>query len=127
MVSVARLLSISLAILLLACAVSGQQPKRKSEPYIAPLLPAEQAWNVTLSASGPGNLAINEFLAANASIAPADENLEFADWIEIQNNGAVAVNLLGWSLSTDADEPNQWIFPSRTVAANSRRSGSASR
>ena len=50
MVSVARLLSISVAILLLACAVSGQQPKRKSEPYIAPLLPAEQAWNVTLSA-----------------------------------------------------------------------------
>ena len=50
MVSVVRLLSIALAIVLLACAVSGQQPKRKSEPFIAPLLPAEQAWNVTLPA-----------------------------------------------------------------------------
>jgi outer membrane protein assembly factor BamB len=44
------LLSIALAIVLVACAVSGQQPKRRSEPYIDPLLPAEQAWNVTLSA-----------------------------------------------------------------------------
>ena len=50
MVSVVRLLSIALAIVVLTSAVSGQQPKRKSEPYIDPLLPAEQAWRITLSA-----------------------------------------------------------------------------
>lgn len=50
MVSLVRLLPIALAIVLLACAVSGQQPKRRNEPYIAPLLPAEEAWRITLSA-----------------------------------------------------------------------------
>ncbi|MGH9240131.1 MAG: PQQ-binding-like beta-propeller repeat protein [Vicinamibacterales bacterium] len=44
-----RSLSIALLIVLAACAVSGQQPKRTREPYIAPLLPAEQAWKITLA------------------------------------------------------------------------------
>ena len=63
------------------------------------------SWNVTRAATA-GALVINEFLAANASIAPADENAEFSDWIEIFNpTGNPAVNLVGWSLSTDADTP----------------------
>jgi outer membrane protein assembly factor BamB len=45
-----RSLSIALVIVLAAGAVSGQQPKRTREPYIAPLLPAEQAWKITLPA-----------------------------------------------------------------------------
>jgi outer membrane protein assembly factor BamB len=45
-----RSLPIALAIVLAASVLSGQQPKRKLEPYIAPLLPAEQAWKVTLPA-----------------------------------------------------------------------------
>jgi len=45
-----RSLSIALLIVLAAGAVSGQQPKRTREPYIAPLLPAEQAWKITLAA-----------------------------------------------------------------------------
>ncbi len=34
-----------------ATPLSGQQPKRKPEPYVAPILPAEQAWLVTLPAA----------------------------------------------------------------------------
>lgn len=44
-----RSLSIALLIVLAAGAVSGQQPKRTRESYIAPLLPAEQAWKITLA------------------------------------------------------------------------------
>ena len=50
MVTRVRSLSIALLIVLVGSAVSGQQPKRAREPYIAPLLPAEQAWKITLSA-----------------------------------------------------------------------------
>jgi outer membrane protein assembly factor BamB len=39
-----------LVIVLVSGVLSGQQPKRKREPYMAPLLPAEQAWKVTLPA-----------------------------------------------------------------------------
>jgi outer membrane protein assembly factor BamB len=45
-----RSLSIALVIVLAASVLSGQQPKRKREPYIAPLLPAEQAWKIALPA-----------------------------------------------------------------------------
>lgn len=50
MVRRVRSLSIALVIVLAAGVLSGQQPKRKREPYIAPLLPAEQAWKIPLPA-----------------------------------------------------------------------------
>jgi outer membrane protein assembly factor BamB len=50
-----RSLSIALLIVLVVGAVSGQQPKRAREPYIAPLLPAEQAWKITLAARPAAN------------------------------------------------------------------------
>ena len=53
MVSAARnaISWVVVALAALACApISGQQPKRKIEPYVAPLLPGEQAWLVTLTA-----------------------------------------------------------------------------
>ena len=49
-----RSLSIALLIAIASCALSGQQPKRSREPYIAPVLPAEQAWAVTLPAVPSG-------------------------------------------------------------------------
>lgn len=38
------------AAAVLSVSLSGQQPKRAAQPWIAPLLPAEQAWLVTLPA-----------------------------------------------------------------------------
>lgn len=44
-------MSIALVILSVSSVLWGQQPKqRKGEPYIAPLLPAEQAWKILLPA-----------------------------------------------------------------------------
>ena len=50
MVRRVRSASIVLCIALLSSAVSGQQPKRPREPYVAPVLPAEPAWTITLPA-----------------------------------------------------------------------------
>lgn len=77
------------------------------------------SWSVTRSASGAGNLVINEFLAANIS-GLADENSEVNDWIEIQNNGAGAVSLAGWALTNDEDDLARWVFPSWTLNAGNR-------
>jgi outer membrane protein assembly factor BamB len=38
-------------LLILSADVSGQQPNRRPEPYVAPLLPGEQAWIITLPAT----------------------------------------------------------------------------
>ena len=73
------------------------------------------AWSVQLdSAVQTGNVRINEFLAANVT-GLRDEDGEPQDWIELVNLGSNAVNLLGWSLTDDADQPPQWVFPNVTL------------
>ena len=68
-----------------------------------------------LAAGGAGVLnaqavVITEFLAENRD-GILDEDGESPDWIEIQNQGAAAVDLEGWYLSDDADELQRWRFP----------------
>lgn len=59
-------------------------------------------------------ITISEFLAANTR-GLRDENLEFSDWIEIRNEGSAEVNLLGWGLTDNRDQPFLWRFPSVNV------------
>ena len=47
----------------------------------------------------------------------ADEDNEYDDWIEIYNSSDSTVNIGGWSLSDDSDEPDKWIFPNINLAA----------
>jgi hypothetical protein len=79
-------------------------------------------WSVTLdslSASGAlTNVVINEFLAANISPSGLlDEDSQLEDWIEIYNRGAAPVNLAGWSLTDNSDQPTEWTFPATNIAA----------
>lgn len=61
------------------------------------------------------NLVINEFLADNEN-AIADQDGEYDDWVELYNNGTESINLEGYYLSDDLDEPTQWIFPDTSIA-----------
>lgn len=59
---------------------------------------------------------INEFLAANVAAGGLkDEDGELQDWIELYNEGSLPVNLEGWSLTDDRDDPGRWIFPPVSV------------
>lgn len=60
---------------------------------------------------------INEVVAENESIL-ADEDGDFTDWIELYNTGNVAVNLAGYSVSDNVDEPQMWLFPSVVIPPN---------
>jgi len=53
---------------------------------------------------------INEFMASNG-LTIADEDGDYEDWIELYNSGSQAVNLEGYGLTDDLDEPFQWVFP----------------
>jgi len=57
---------------------------------------------------------INEFLAANDTIL-ADEDGDYSDWIELYNTGAEPIDLAGWALTDDPDEPDRWILPGVTL------------
>jgi hypothetical protein len=56
------------------------------------------------------DLVINEFVAANG-MGLADEDGDRSDWIEIYNQGDSALNLAGYALTDDPDQPQKWMFP----------------
>jgi hypothetical protein len=59
---------------------------------------------------------INEVMSLNASTA-ADEDGDYPDWIELYNPGESAVELNGFGLSDDPEEPYKWVFPGHTLDA----------
>ncbi len=62
---------------------------------------------------------INEFMASNKVTLP-DPQGEFDDWIELHNTTDNEVNISGWYLSDNPDNPRKWVFPEGSViAANS--------
>lgn len=54
---------------------------------------------------------ISEFMASN-STSLLDGDGESSDWIEIYNGTTSQVNLAGWHLTDDDDDPTKWTFPS---------------
>src|SRR5882672_3670229 len=74
------------------------------------------SFETSTSAAVPATVRLNEFLAS--SVSPGglvDEDGLQADWIEIVNGSAVPVNLAGWSLTDERDNPDKWIFPAITI------------
>ena len=65
-------------------------------------------------------LVINEGSNKNYSIQ-SDENDEFEDWIELYNAGPAPIDLFGYSLSDDNDEPDMWTFPHEIIGAGEFR------
>ncbi|MFV2068515.1 MAG: CotH kinase family protein, partial [Pirellulales bacterium] len=48
---------------------------------------------------------------ANNNSARADSDGNFSDWIEIHNPSDASINLIGWSLTDDANNLDKWQFP----------------
>jgi len=55
-------------------------------------------------------LVINEFMAANESTI-ADEAGDYEDWIEIYYNIPYSMNLDGYFLTDNLNNPSKWMFP----------------
>ena len=74
----------------------------------------------TLLAASPAawsqTVLISEFLASNDD-GLADEDGDFEDWIELYNQGEISVNLGGWYLSDDPENPTRWSFPAIELSA----------
>lgn len=72
----------------------------------------EAGWAQYQAQTGAGNhtVVITEIMASNKT-ALACESGEFCDWVEIMNNSADTVNLAGWYLSDQPNQPRKWAFP----------------
>jgi hypothetical protein len=72
-------------------------------------------WSYTLDpGAGLPSVRINEFLASNVS-GIQDEDAEAADWIELWNYGDSSVELAGFSLTDDINDPGKWAFPATNL------------
>lgn len=58
---------------------------------------------------GPGSIIVNEYSASNRTWTDAYGNYE--DWVELYNTSSNFVNLEGYFLSDDEDNPTKWEFP----------------
>ncbi len=59
---------------------------------------------------------VNEFMASNATTL-YDEDGDTSDWIELHNPTGQAIDLGGWALTDDEDEPDKWVFSEKTLNA----------
>ena len=60
------------------------------------------------------NVFITEFMASNQGTL-ADEDGDFADWIELHNSGDAPANMAGWMLRSDGI---RWEFPEVVIEPN---------
>ncbi len=63
-----------------------------------------------------GDLYISEMMGLNTN-AYADPQGEYIDWFELHNAGASAVNLSGYGVTNDPNNPAKWVFPDVSVEA----------
>jgi hypothetical protein len=59
--------------------------------------------------NGSGDVIINEFAASN--YASLRVNDSYPDWIELYNTADTVVDIRGYFLTDDSDDPFKWIFP----------------
>lgn len=74
------------------------------------------AWEETFTLPwAPPSLRLNELFAAGH---PPGQNAadDAGDWIELLNERPHYVDLAGWALSDDRDDPGRWRFPPVTLA-----------
>ncbi len=70
--------------------------------------------------SSNAQVVINEFLASNTIVNVDEEDYyNYNDWIEIFNSGDTEIDISGYGLTDDLNEPHKWTFPAGTsLAAN---------
>ena len=71
------------------------------------------SYRVGLVSAPSTPVVINEVMASNTSTI-ADPQGEFDDWIELHNVTDAEVDLSGWHLSDEPNNPRKWQFPDGT-------------
>jgi hypothetical protein len=78
---------------------------------------AEEAtfsYRVGLASAPDTPVVLNEFMAANTRTL-ADPQGDYDDWIELRNLTDAPVDLSGWYLTDNPNNPRQWAFPPGTI------------
>lgn len=71
---------------------------------------------VTVLISQAYGIVINEFMAANRHFI-TDEAGQFEDWLELYNETDTIVNVGGYYLTDDLQQPTKWMIPDKVPAS----------
>ena len=71
-------------------------------------------YRVSVETAAFTGVVINELMASNSATA-ADAAGEYEDWIELYNNGTVAVDLSGGFLTDDGQNLTKWTIPPGSI------------
>lgn len=71
-------------------------------------------WGASDWAYWPGLAEPSGGLVETADFNDPNVEPDFSDWIELENTSSQEADLTGWSLTTRADAPRQWLFPPGT-------------
>ncbi len=63
-----------------------------------------------LAMAASNRILITEIMALNDA-GLRDEEGDFSDWIELHNPGSATLNLEGWSITDNPENPGKWLFP----------------
>ena len=68
----------------------------------------------------PAQVLLNEVMASNTRALPDIVDFEdYPDWLELKNSSTNTVNLAGYYLSDDPQDPYKWAIPaSASIPAN---------
>ena len=89
--------------------------ENSSAGQFAPERAEYEYYEIEVTGTASGDIAINEFLASN-DFTNTDQNGEYEDWVELYNTTGSAVSLNGYYLSDDAASPTKWTFPDTSIA-----------
>jgi hypothetical protein len=96
-------------------------PKKQGSTALGTfLLSKGQSGSVILSPLGgtQGKLLVSE-ISSNGSTSFTDEDGQPSDWIELHNPNNLPVDLKGWALTDERDNPAKWSFPDVRIAPRS--------
>ena len=72
----------------------------------------------SIHSSVQAQLVINEILSSNTIVNLDEEDYyEYNDWIEIYNQSSNEIDISGFHLTDDLDQPSKWTFPQGTIIA----------
>ena len=98
----------TLGIILFSCTWPPSKPPTDTTD---PQRPGAETASAAPDCDAAAEVFLNEVSPANTA-ALVDVEGDAPDWIEIFNAGPDTVQLSGWSLSDDPEEPQKWVFPS---------------
>jgi len=101
----------------------GRWPDGAPRPFVRmtsptpgmPNLPATWPPQEHTGTPQPGSILINEWMADNQTVLQDPADGQFKDWFELYNPGSEPIDLSGWTLTDQLNDPKRWTIPDGTI------------